>query len=226
MLIKEQVMRRHLLHISLALLTFTIGLLSSGSYEDLAAALCVAFIVFVLLKKITSFNLNTHHLNVALLTLLIWTPFAALILNALPEAGSCVLDLPQQEIAQDNSQFTTTFRYTGAMRVMTIDRGCIEMDEYESSDGVKVYTSTDDYEFPSLANKELQRMLRDRVTVIERSPVLDKYGQQFGERIIAIRSFPGDDRVYGFILRREGTKLHYISSPLLSRALEFEKAHQ
>jgi hypothetical protein len=226
MLIKEQVMRRHLLHISLALLTFTIGFLSTGSYEELAAALLVAFIVFVLLKKIATSNLNTHHLYVTLLTLLIWIPFAALVLNALPAAECCGPDLSQQEIKQDYNQSRITFRYVGAMRVMTMDRGCVEMDEYESGDGVKVYTSTDDYEFSSLAAKESQRMLRDDVKVIERSPVLDKHGQQIGERILAIRSFHGDDRVYSFILRREGTKLHYISSPLLSRALEFEKAHQ
>jgi hypothetical protein len=228
MLIKEQVMRRHLLHISLALLTFTIGFLSSGSGEDVAAALFVALIVFVLLKKIASFNLTTHHLKVALLTLLIWTPFAALflntflVLNTLPGAWRCELDLTQPEIRLDYGLPGTTFSYIGVMSVRTMDRGCIAMDEYESNDGVKVYTSTDEYEFSCLASKELQRRLRDEVKVIERSPVLDKYGRQIGERVVAISSYDGD----GLIFRREGTKLQYIGSPLLSRALEFEKASQ
>jgi len=224
-------MRRNLLHISLALLTFTIGFLSTGPYEDLTAALFVAFIVFVLLKKITSFNLTAHHLKVALLTLLIWIPFAALFLNTFIVLNtslglrSCELDLTQPEIRQDYIQSETTFRYTSGMRVRTIDRGCIEMGEYVSNDGVKVYTSTDVYKFSSLANKELQRMLKGQVKIIERSPLLDKYGRPLGERVVAIRYFDGDDWACSFILRREGTKLRYIGSPLLSCALEFEKAY-
>lgn len=224
-------MRRNLLHISLALLTFTIGFLSSGTSEGLTAALIVALVVFVLLKKITSLNLNAHHLKVALLTLLIWIPFAALIFNSMSLGGSCVIDIPIEESRygidqnppiQKFIQPSITFQYIGVMSVRTLDRGCIEMREYESNDGVKIYTSTDEYESPAQANKELQRMLRGDVKVIERNPLQDGYGKQIGERVVAIRFYDGDDRVYSFIARQEGINLHYIGSPLLSRALEFE----
>lgn len=91
-------MRRNFLHISLALLTFTIGFLSSGTSEGLTAALIVALIVFVSLQKITRLNLNLHHLKVALLTLLIWIPIAGVILNAMPQAGSCMVEFSDEEM--------------------------------------------------------------------------------------------------------------------------------
>jgi TonB family protein len=89
-------MRRTILHISLALLTFTIGLLASGTDERFTVALLVALTVFILLKRITCMGLTLHHLKVAVLTLLIWTPFAALTLNLVTPTTSCVVDLPEE----------------------------------------------------------------------------------------------------------------------------------
>jgi hypothetical protein len=90
-------MRRTILHISLALLTFTIGFLTSGTYDGLIIALLVALTFFILLKRITSLNLTLHHLKVAVLTLLIWTPLAAFTLHVVMPSRSCVLDLPAEE---------------------------------------------------------------------------------------------------------------------------------
>ena len=85
------------MHISLALLTFTIGFLSSDSYDGLTVALLVALAVFILLKKVTCLNITLHHLIVTVLTLLIWIPFAAFTLNIAMSPASCVFDLPEEE---------------------------------------------------------------------------------------------------------------------------------
>jgi TonB family protein len=91
-------MRRHIVHISLALFTFTIGFLATGTYDGLIVALLVAFIVFILLQKIASLKITLHHLKVAALTLLIWMPFAAFVLQVAMPPTSCVIDLPEAEI--------------------------------------------------------------------------------------------------------------------------------
>lgn len=90
-------MRRTIIHISLALLTFTIGFLSSGTYDDLTIALLVALAVLILLKKITSLNITLHHLIVTVLTLLIWIPFAALTLHVVMPPASCVINFSEEE---------------------------------------------------------------------------------------------------------------------------------
>jgi hypothetical protein len=91
-------MRRTMLYISLALFTFAVGLLTVGTFRQLAVALPVALMVFILLKKITDLNVTLHYLKVVFLTLLIWTPFAAFTLGVvMPKTGSCVVELSEEE---------------------------------------------------------------------------------------------------------------------------------
>lgn len=210
-------MRRTILYISLALSTFTAGFLMAEGIEGLTTALTVAVIIFTLIKRIPTSWLTLHHLKVAILTLIIWTPFAAITLSALTH-DSCDVDLPEE--AAGYTPAPVTFKYLGVSRVMTIDRGCIDMEEYEASDGLPLFTSTDTYDSPERAIEELWRLLRSDVKVIERETLFDAEGREVGERIIAVRFY--GEQAFSFIYRREDRRLSYIGSPSLSRALEFE----
>ncbi|MBD0371877.1 MAG: energy transducer TonB [Pyrinomonadaceae bacterium] len=95
----DKTMRRTIICISLALSTFAIGFLTVDEFQNLSLALPVALLVLILLKKILSLNFTLHHLKVAILTLLIWTPFAALTLSlAIPKAHSCVVEPTEEEM--------------------------------------------------------------------------------------------------------------------------------
>lgn len=92
-------MRRTILHISLALVTFSISFLTVSKLVNLPAALCVAFIAILLLKKAITLRPNFHQIKVVTLTLLIWIPFAVFTLNvALPHAWTCEIDLSDEEM--------------------------------------------------------------------------------------------------------------------------------
>lgn len=98
-------MRRTIICISLALATFTVGFLTAGDFQQLALALPVALLVFILLKQIIGLNFTLHHLKVAFLTLLIWTPLAALTLSvALPKGHTCVVELGEEEVQATREQ--------------------------------------------------------------------------------------------------------------------------
>ncbi|HKS28990.1 MAG TPA: hypothetical protein VJS44_14280 [Pyrinomonadaceae bacterium] len=221
-------MRRTILYISLALLTFTAGFLTTGRTEQLQAALPVALTIFILIKGVARCKLTTHRLKVAFLTLLIWTPFAAITLRtALPAPTTCVIDLPKEEetLSSEFAARQITFRHVTLARVMTVDRGCVDMDIYESSDGIKVYTSTEDYDSAERANAELQAVLRKRdLEIIDRETLFDVRGRKLGERIIGAGLHC--ERGFGSIYWTEGNRLSYIGSSSLSRALQFEDSRR
>ena len=92
-------MRQPALHITVALLAFTIGFLTADAYEQLTIALPVAFTVFVLIKGIIGLSLTRDHLKVVVITLIIWIPFAIFTLNMfMPPPFNCVVDFPEEEI--------------------------------------------------------------------------------------------------------------------------------
>lgn len=92
-------MRRTILYILLALSTFTLSFLIVGTFEQLTIALPVALAIFTLIKKIASRNPTLHHLKVAILTLLIWIPFAAISLSVvLPISQSCEPDFSVEDV--------------------------------------------------------------------------------------------------------------------------------
>jgi hypothetical protein len=213
-------MRRTILYIALALSTFTAGFLMTDGFEGLTVALPVALIILTLIKRIQTFRPTLHHLKVAALTLIIWTLFAAVTLNALAPDG-CVVDLSQEAATIVGYKPTPeNFKYMGIARVMTIDRGCIALEVYESSEGTPLYTSTDDFDSPQMADEELRHLLRPDVKVIGREPLFDAEGYEVGERVIAARFY--GEQSFSLIYRRENRRLIYIGSPSLTRALEFD----
>ena len=74
-------MRRSLLHICAAVLTFAIGFLISGSDGSLIVALLLAAFFFTLIKTLISPDPELHYVKVTVLTILIWIPFAAFVMN-------------------------------------------------------------------------------------------------------------------------------------------------
>lgn len=95
-------MRRNL-YIAVALLTFTIGFLVADTGKNLNLALPIVFVVFLLTKQIASLQVKLHYLKVALITLVIWTPFAVITLHvAVPGGGSCEIYIS----GEDNQQTT------------------------------------------------------------------------------------------------------------------------
>ncbi len=97
-------MRRNLLHLSVALLTFIIGFLTSGTYEGLVTALLIALAAFTLLKVIISSNPDLHYVKVAALTLLIWTPFAAFTIHVALPSTSCEIYISEEAKPFDEVQ--------------------------------------------------------------------------------------------------------------------------
>jgi TonB family protein len=93
---------RSYLDIAVALMTFTAGFIAADSYENLAIALPVALVVFVVLKKLARANLQ--HIQVALITLLIWIPFAAFTLNVFAPRQSCVVEFSEEEIKSSKDE--------------------------------------------------------------------------------------------------------------------------
>src|SRR5690349_12135207 len=89
-------MRRKLLYLSLSLLTFTVGFLLSATSQNLLDGLALALPVLGLLAAISCIGLSLHYIKVAVLTLLIWIPFAAFVINfAFPSSMCCVIYPPQ-----------------------------------------------------------------------------------------------------------------------------------
>lgn len=83
-------MRRDLSHICAALLAFLIGFLVSGSGGSFVAALLLGGFFFTLVKTLISPNPDLHYVKVTVLTLLIWIPFAAFVVNfAFPYPMTC-----------------------------------------------------------------------------------------------------------------------------------------
>ena len=100
-------MRRSVLHISAALVTFTAGFLTAGEFEYLAEALPLALCVFVLSSHLPEFSFplpsdfDSHKVKVAAVTFVLWIPVLVFYLPLLtrpliPQSGfgNCTLDAP------------------------------------------------------------------------------------------------------------------------------------
>ena len=96
-------MRRRVLHITSALLTFTAGFLSADSSHKLTYALPAALAVFILLslsERIRGTGYDFHYFKVAAITLVLWAAAAYAILTVfLPPSGlsNCVPDFTVEE---------------------------------------------------------------------------------------------------------------------------------
>lgn len=74
-------MRRNVLHVSLALFTFACGFIAAGHFDGIATALILATLFFTSIKFFRQHETGRHYLKIAVLTLLIWIPFAWLALS-------------------------------------------------------------------------------------------------------------------------------------------------
>ena len=96
-------MRRNVLHISAALVTFTAGFLTAGEFGYLAEALPLALCVFVLTSHLPEFrfprpsDLDFQKVKVAAITFVLWIPVLAFYLPFLiPPSGlgNCTFGAP------------------------------------------------------------------------------------------------------------------------------------
>ncbi len=100
-------MRRNVLHISAASVTFTAGFLTAGEFEYLAEALPLALCVFVLTSHLPEFSFplpgdfDFHKVKVAAITFVLWIPVLVVYLPLLirpliPPSGlgNCTSDAP------------------------------------------------------------------------------------------------------------------------------------
>ena len=86
-------MRRHALHITAALLAFSVGFLTADSYQNLAYALPLSLLAFLLTKALPRVELDLHFLMVVVMSLLLWSAGVAEALDILSlEGGSCVIE--------------------------------------------------------------------------------------------------------------------------------------
>lgn len=105
-------MRRSLLQICAATLTFSIGLLVSGADDSFIPALILASLFFTIVKILASSNPDLHYVKVAILTLIIWLPFAKVVLNfAFPYSWSCEFNPPEVAETSGTTQAQKVVRF-------------------------------------------------------------------------------------------------------------------
>lgn len=91
-------MRRHVLHITAALLAFSVGFLTADSYENLAYALPLSLLAFFLAKVWPRLEIDLHFLMVIAMSLLLWSAGLSAFLSLFSSSGgSCVLDFSEEE---------------------------------------------------------------------------------------------------------------------------------
>lgn len=94
-------MRRYILYIIVALSTFGVGFISGEIYEHIDVVLPIFFGLWLLVRKVSTAQLTSHHVKVALITLLLWVIAAFLIIRLfIPPCGmcDCVVDLDSVEV--------------------------------------------------------------------------------------------------------------------------------
>lgn len=86
-------MRRRALHIAAALLAFTVGFLTADGYENLAYALPLSLLAFLIAEVLPRLEVDFHFLMVVAMSLLLWAAGASAFLSHFSYAGgSCVVD--------------------------------------------------------------------------------------------------------------------------------------
>lgn len=99
-------MRREILHICAATLTFATGFLVSASDGSFILALVLAVFFFTLVKTIISPNPDLHYVKVVVLTLLIWIPFVKAINYILPFPSQMSCEIYGPEVTQTGNATT------------------------------------------------------------------------------------------------------------------------
>lgn len=93
---------------------------------------------------------------------------------------------------------------------------------YRSSYFVKLWVEHAGYSSAEKANEVFQRLVKEGIEVIERTPKFDREGQKVGERMVIISS-PDQNGRYACVLWTDKTILNAICSSSLMHVLEFEK---
>ena len=89
-------MRRHVLHIAAALLAFSVGFLTADSYQNLAYALPLSLLAFLLTKALPHVELDPHFLAVVVMAFLLWAAGVTALFSVLSwEGGSCVIEFSE-----------------------------------------------------------------------------------------------------------------------------------
>jgi hypothetical protein len=94
-------MRRYILYIIVAVLTFSVGFISGDIYEHLDIVLPISFGLWLLIRKISTAQLTSHHVKVASITLVLWVIAVFLIIRLFtPPCGmcDCVVDLDSVKV--------------------------------------------------------------------------------------------------------------------------------
>lgn len=125
----------------------------------------------------------------------------------------------QQETARYNGKFKRTSLFHGQISGGGSEVGCV----YESSDGIKVWSSSGNYGSPSGAAKALQAALKHATQIIERVSRLDDTGRRIGERVIARLTIPPDTTERVSILQTTGSSFSEMYSSSLEDLLELER---
>jgi TonB family protein len=90
-------MRRHALQITVALLTFAVGFLTSDRYENLAYALPLSLLAFFIAKVLPRLEIDFHFLMVATMSVLLWAAGASAFFSIFSvSGGSCVLEFSDE----------------------------------------------------------------------------------------------------------------------------------
>ena len=94
---------------------------------------------------------------------------------------------------------------------------------YESADRTGISATTEKYRTPNAAKRALRKKMEHAVKVVETGTKLNQDGKRKGERAVAMFAPEGTYRAQATVLWTDGSDFHYIQSPSLQRALEFEK---
>jgi len=95
------------------------------------------------------------------------------------------------------------------------------------ADGTTVEETSMSYSSPVTAQRELQERLEDAVEIIKREPVLNKKGQQVGERVLATFAPDfGASTVWAELLSTNGSELTTRRDPAVDKMLDDYRSTQ
>lgn len=89
-------MRRHSLHIAVALLAFAFGFFFAAPYEHLVYALPLAALVFLSAKVVPALEVDLHFACVVAMSLLLWSAGVVALLTILPWYATCVVEFDSE----------------------------------------------------------------------------------------------------------------------------------
>jgi len=104
-----------------------------------------------------------------------------------------------------------------------IDGGGFSATAYTSSYSVRLSFAHNNYSSKEKANEVFDHCVREAIRVVETTPNLNKRGIPVGRRAVTISYNPETNQSYASVFWTDGRALHFIESPSLLHAIEFEK---